>query len=259
MSLYAVMNAVSSPEESASRRSEILTALHHNDGLPDCGKVDSRSVDRLVYSIASTTMKDPTKSESIPIAEEQLRKVTIGEPNVVNSTIAIVDYDPVWPVLFEEEARRIRAALGERVLRVEHVGSTSVCRLAAKPIIDIVLVVADAADEAAYAPALEAAGYILRIREPDWYQHRMFRGPDRDINLHCFSDGCPEIERMLVFRDWLRANDVDRLLYKRTKRELAAKTWKYVQNYADAKTAVVEEILARAQNASGSKVRDVAT
>jgi len=64
---------------------------------------------------------------------------------------------------------------------------------------------------------------------------------------------------MLVFRDWLRANDVDRLLYKRTKRELAAKTWKYVQNYADAKTAVVEEILARAQNASGSKVRDVAT
>src|SRR6266705_3055189 len=65
-------------------------------------------------SIASTTMKDPTKSESIPIAEEQLRKVTIGEPNVVNSTIAIVDYDPVWPVLFEEEARRIRAALGEQ-------------------------------------------------------------------------------------------------------------------------------------------------
>ncbi len=181
MSLYAVMNAVSSPEESASRRSEILTALHHNDGLPDCGKVDSRSVDRLVYSIASTTMKDPTKSESILIAEEQLRKVTIGEPNVVNSTIAIVDYDPVWPVLFEEEARRIRAALGERVLRVEHVGSTSVCRLAAKPIIGVVLVVADAADEAAYAPALEASGYILRIREPDWYQHRMFRGPEAAI------------------------------------------------------------------------------
>src|SRR6266516_3948781 len=74
MSLYAVMNAVSSPEESASRRSEILTALHHNDGLPDCGKVDSRSVDRLVYSIASTTMKDPTKSESIPIAENNFGK-----------------------------------------------------------------------------------------------------------------------------------------------------------------------------------------
>src|SRR3989475_10113883 len=175
---------------------------------------------RLIHcyiSIASTTMKDPTKSESIPIAEEQLRKVTIGEPNVVNSTIAIVDYDPVWPVLFEEEARRIRAALGERVLRVEHVGSTSVCRLAAKPIIDIVLVVADAADEAAYAPALEAAGYILRIREPDWYQHRMFREPDRGINLHCFSDGCPEIERMLVFRDWLPPNAVNRLWYHRTK------------------------------------------
>src|SRR5262245_23877892 len=183
------------------------------------------------------------------MTEDHLRKITIGQPNILNSTIAVVDYDPVWPVLFEEEARRIRAALGERVLRIEHVGSTSVPRLAAKPIIDIVLVVADAADEAAYVPALDAAGYVLRIREPDWYQHRLLKWPDRKVNLHCFSDGCPEIERMLVFRDWLRANEVDRLLYERTKRELAAKTWKYVQNYADAKTAVVEEILARARNA----------
>ena len=194
-------------------------------------------------------MKDP-KSESVPTAEEQLRKVTIGEPNVLNSTITIVDYDPVWPVLFEEEAGRIRAALGDRVLRIEHVGSTSVPRLAAKPIIDIVLVVADTTDEAAYAPALETAGYVLRIREPDWHEHRMFKGPDTNINLHCFSEGCPEIERMLVFRNWLRANEVGRLLYERTKRELAAKTWTYAQDYADAKTAVVEEILARAQNES---------
>jgi len=144
---------------------------------------------------------------------------------------------------------RIRGALGDRVFRIEHVGSTSVPRLAAKPIIDVVLVVADTADEAAYLPDLEAAGYILRIREPDWYEHRMFKGPLTNVNLHCFSDGCPEIERMLVFRDWLRANEVDRDLYERTKRDLAAKTWKYVQNYADAKTAIVEEILARATRA----------
>jgi GrpB-like predicted nucleotidyltransferase (UPF0157 family) len=68
-----------------------------------------------------------------------------------------------------------------------------------------------------------------------------------DINLHCFSDGCPEIERMLVFRDWLRSHENDRLLYDRAKRELAAQTWKYVQNYADAKTAIVEDILRRAR------------
>jgi len=139
------------------------------------------------------------------------------------------------------------AALGERVLLIEHVGSTSVPGLAAKPRIDVLLLVTDSADEPAYVPALEAAAYVLRIREPDWYEHRMFNGLDTDINLHVFSPGCPEIDRMLLFRDWLRSNASDRRLYERTKRELARKDWRYTQNYADAKTAVVEEILARAR------------
>jgi GrpB-like predicted nucleotidyltransferase (UPF0157 family) len=178
--------------------------------------------------------------------EERLRKVTIGEPQQINSSIQIVEYDPAWPALFEKEATRIRSALGDRVLSIEHVGSTSVRGLAAKPKIDILLVVINSSDEAAYVPALEAAGYVLRIREPDWYEHRLFKGPDTDINLHCFSDGCPEIKRMLTFRDWLRSNEGDRLLYERAKRELAAQTWKYVQDYADAKTAIVEGILERA-------------
>src|SRR5262249_6635141 len=113
-------------------------------------------------------------------------------------------------------------------------------------IVDIVLVVPDSSDENAYVPSLEAAGYVLRIREPDWYEHRLFKGPDTNVNLHTFSEGCEEIDRMLAFRDWLRANDEDRERYERAKRELAAREWKYVQNYADAKTAVVQEILARA-------------
>jgi GrpB-like predicted nucleotidyltransferase (UPF0157 family) len=167
---------------------------------------------------------------------------------VVNSPITIVDYDPIWPDLFQREADRVRAALGERALQIEHVGSTSVPGLAAKPIIDILLVVADTSTEVAYVPALENAGYVLRIREPNFHEHRMFKRRDTNLNLHCFSIGCPEVERMLAFRDWLRANDSDRLLYDRTKRELAARTWKYVQNYADAKTSVVDEILARALN-----------
>jgi GrpB-like predicted nucleotidyltransferase (UPF0157 family) len=117
--------------------------------------------------------------------------------------------------------------------------------LAAKPIIDIVLVVADSANESEYAPALESTGYRLHIREPKWLEHRMFKGPDTDVNLHVFSLGCPEIERMLRFRDWLRSNAADRELYDRTKRALAEREWKEVQAYADAKADVVKEILSR--------------
>jgi GrpB-like predicted nucleotidyltransferase (UPF0157 family) len=113
-------------------------------------------------------------------------------------------------------------------------------------VIDIALVVVDSSDEPAYAPALEAAGYVLRVREPDWEQHRVFKDVDPNVNLHVFSPGSREVERMVGFRDWLRANPDDRELYLRTKRELAPRTWKYVQHYADAKTEVVEEILSRA-------------
>ena len=87
---------------------------------------------------------------------------------------------------------------------------------------------------------------MLRIREPDWHEHRVFKGPDTNVNLHVFSDGCPEIDRMLRFRDWLRTDQADRELYEQTKRELAAREWTYIQDYADAKTLVVEEIIARA-------------
>ena len=172
--------------------------------------------------------------------------MTVGELQPVSGQIELVDYDPAWPGLFAREAERIRAALGERVVLLEHTGSTSVPGLAAKPIIDMTLAVPDSSDEESYAPALEAAGYVLRIREPDWHEHRVFKGPDTNVNLHVFSDGCPEIDRMLRFRDWLRTDQADRELYERTKRKLAAREWTYVQDYADAKTLVVEEIIARA-------------
>jgi GrpB-like predicted nucleotidyltransferase (UPF0157 family) len=178
--------------------------------------------------------------------EEELRAITIGELKPLDAPITLVDYDPSWPSLFEREAARIRAALGERATLVEHAGSTSVPGLPAKPIIDIVLAVADSSDEEGYVPALEAAGYVLRIREPDWFEHRVFKGPDTNVNLHVFTAGSPEIERMLRFRDHLRAHAEDRLLYERTKRELAAREWRYVQHYADAKSEVVETILTRA-------------
>lgn len=183
-----------------------------------------------------------------PLTEEQIRARTVGELQLLAGTIPIVDYDPQWPELFEREAGRIRTALGRRVLRIEHTGSTSVPGLVAKPIIDVLLVVTNSGDEGSYVPALEAAGYLLRIRETNWYEHRMFNGPDTEMNLHVFSSGCPEIDRMLTFRDWLRSHDADRDLYARTKLALAQKEWEYVQNYADAKTAVIEEIIARARS-----------
>ncbi len=183
----------------------------------------------------------------VPLTEEQLRAAHVGELVPLNGAILLADYSPEWPRLFEREAARVRSALGERVLLLEHVGSTSVPGLAAKPRIDMLLVVPDSSDEPAYVPALEAAGYVLHIREPDWYEHRLFKGPDTDVNLHVFSSGCSEIDRMLLFRDWLRTHPSERQLYERAKRELASRTWKYSQNYADAKSEVVEEIIARAR------------
>jgi GrpB-like predicted nucleotidyltransferase (UPF0157 family) len=176
--------------------------------------------------------------------EEHLRRVTIGEPRRHDAPISLSEYDPGWPERFSREERRIRTALGPRALRLEHVGSTSVPGLAAKPIIDVLLVVDDSADEAAYVPALEAEGYVLRIREPDWHQHRLLKDADGEVHLHVFSVGSKEIERMVTFRDRLRTDSEARELYAQTKRELARRTWKYVQNYADAKSKVVESILA---------------
>ena len=191
-------------------------------------------------------------AKPMPSAEEQLADSWVdGDRPMLTGPVVLVDYDERWPQLYRREAERISGVLGDRMLLVEHVGSTSVPGLPAKPIIDIVLVVAVSADEPAYLPALQAAGYRLVIREPDWYQQRVLKGPDTNVNLHVFSAGCAEVERMLAFRDRLRAHDGDRDLYLRIKRELATRDWTYIQNYADAKTDVVTDILRRAGAGAG--------
>ena len=181
-----------------------------------------------------------------PTTDEELQAIWVEPVPRLDGPVTLVEYDPEWPALYAREEARIRGILGDRVVRIDHTGSTSVPGLAAKPIIDITMVVADPSDEASYVDALSAAGYRLVIREPEWLEHRVLKGPDTNINLHVFSPNDPEIQRMVGFRDWLRTHDDDRELYERRKRELAAQTWKYVQNYADAKTEVVEEIIARA-------------
>src|SRR2546422_316966 len=184
------------------------------------------------------------------MTEEELRRVTVGELKPHEAPITLVEYDLAWPKNFAREAKRIKTALRKQAILVEHIGSTAVPGLVAKSIIDILLVVANSADEPSYVPALEAAGYVLRIREPDWHQHRLFKGPDTNINLHVFTQGSEEILRTLMLRDWLRTSEADRELYARSKRNLASKKWKYVQNYADAKSEVIEEILERAKISS---------
>ncbi len=186
----------------------------------------------------------PERTSETPATWAERWPGAIGEPSRADGPVHLAEYDPAWPALYEREAARIRSLLGDRVRLLEHAGSTSVPGLAAKPIIDIELAVPDSADEPAYVPDLEAGGYVLHGREPDWFEHRLFRGSDPAVNLHVFSEGSPEIDRTLAFRDRLRTSDDDRRLYEATKRELAARDWVYVQDYADAKDQVVAAILA---------------
>ncbi len=183
--------------------------------------------------------------------EKRLRDVTVGEVKPLIGTICLEPYNAAWAKMYAGIETEIAKALGPKALRIEHVGSTSVEGLSAKPIIDVVLEVAQSADEAAYVPALEGMGYVLRIREPDWFQHRMLKSPNVEGNIHVFSAGCAETERMVTFRNWLRANEADRTLYEREKLRLAGKVWQHVQDYANAKTAVINEIMERALGKRG--------
>src|SRR6478609_3846677 len=145
--------------------------------------------------------------------------------------VVIVDYDPAWPQRFDDERVRIEAALGERAIAIDHIGSTSVPGLAAKPIVDICLTVADSGDEDAYVPALTAAGYELHIREPEFHEHRMFRTPARNVQIHVFTAGSSEITRYLLLRDRLRTDRADRELYESLKRTLAQRRWPTMDHY----------------------------
>jgi GrpB-like predicted nucleotidyltransferase (UPF0157 family) len=172
---------------------------------------------------------------------------------VEKRVLELHDYDERWPHIFAEHSRRIRAALttspndadsGELTLiEIEHIGSTSVPGLAAKPIVDIVLVVSDLAAEHTYLPALIAAGYVLRVREPG---HRLVRTPELDVHVHIYERGDQAVTDYLVFRDHLRADAGDRALYENTKRALIEKDWVDMNAYSDAKTDVISQIKARA-------------
>jgi GrpB-like predicted nucleotidyltransferase (UPF0157 family) len=175
-----------------------------------------------------------------PEFRAQLERVLVG--GLEQRPVVVVDYDPDWPARFELERERIRRALGPFARRIEHVGSTAVPGLAAKPIVDLAVGVDDPPDESIRA-AMEAAGYELRVDEPG---HRMFRTPERDVQVHVWPDSDPEIDRHLCFRDRLREDSEDRVAYAQLKLELAAREWEDVNEYAQAKSDLIDAIIARA-------------
>ncbi len=158
--------------------------------------------------------------------------------------LAIVEADPTWPQTFAQHEERVRAALGAAAREVEHIGSTSVPGLAAKPIIDILVIVDDITAEEEYLHPLLSTGYQLRVREPG---HRMVRTSALDVHIHILGSGDPERDEYLLLRDHLRRTGTDRALYERTKRELARSEWTDMNAYAEAKTAVITQIKERAR------------
>lgn len=168
--------------------------------------------------------------------------------------VEVVDPDPAWPDLYDALAGQVRDALGWRALAVEHVGSTSVPDLPAKPVIDIDLTVADPDDESAYVPALEAAGFELMVREPWWFGHRALRSNQPVGHLHVFGFDSPELIKHRLFRDWLRGTPSDRDLYGKTKRAAARASNAMGEDgmqYNARKEEVVREIYRRAFSAMG--------
>ncbi len=137
-------------------------------------------------------------------------------------TLRIAEPDATWPQRYGELEAEVRAALGDRVLDIQHIGSTAVPQLPAKPVIDIDLSVADPANEAAYIPELEVLGYVHWLTDLDWHQHRLLKRLDEPrVHLHVFGADCPEAVRHRMFRDWLIAHPEDRDRYAAAKRSAA--------------------------------------
>lgn len=189
----------------------------------------------------------PLPPSAPPLTPEQMASRAVGDRLAeVSRPITISPYDPEWPIRFAHEEKRIRSAMGDRVLLLDHVGSTAVPGLPAKDRLDIDLIVADPADEDAYVPALSEAGYTLRTREPHWYEHRCLWTADHDVNLHVFGPDCDEHLRHLIFRDHLRNNPADRDRYATAKQQAATDHPMHMAGYVAAKATVIIDILTRA-------------
>ncbi|WP_327002997.1 GrpB family protein [Dactylosporangium sp. NBC_01737] len=185
----------------------------------------------------------PEITERFHGSPEQLEAGLVGEVPQRWQSIVVEEYDPAWAGRFDAA----RSALVEAVdvVDIEHVGSTAVPGLAAKPVIDIDLTVADSADETSYVPALLRLGYRLVLREPWWHGHRMLVSAEEDVHLHVWPPGAPEPVRHRLFRDRLRTHPEDLELYAQAKRRLARDTVDRPGDYSLAKNDVIDAIFAK--------------
>jgi GrpB-like predicted nucleotidyltransferase (UPF0157 family) len=226
------------------RDSGAAAALHGRD---DPVRHDRRRVHDggLPAGVRAAGAPDVLQPDDHRVDEERDRyyeAVLIGGREPV--AITVVDYDDRWPRHFVRIAEQIRRALGRKALTIEHIGSTAVPGLPAKPIIDVLLTVAEVHDETAYVPELESIGFAMRVREPE---HRMLRTPARNVHLHVYEANRPEVRNYLELRDWLRVDADDRARYAAEKRHLAQRQWRDMNDYADAKTEVINDILTSAR------------
>jgi GrpB-like predicted nucleotidyltransferase (UPF0157 family) len=197
------------------------------------------------FSADSESHVSVWRKSELPVRRRADVTTTERVGGVKKRRLFLADHDPGWAREYAAHEARVRQALGGTAVQVEHIGSTSVPGLAAKPIIDILLTVPDITAEEDYLEPLVAHGYVLRVREPG---HRLVRTEQRDVHIHILERHDPAAADYVLLRDHLRVDQADRELYERTKRELLRRDWADMNDYADAKTAVIEEIKQRARS-----------
>ena len=168
-------------------------------------------------------------------------------------TLVIVDYDPAWVEMFEAEKTRILGVIGDKILAIEHIGSTSVPGLGAKPIIDILIGLRDLSDAALCIAPVESLGYdyitkfenIMPFRR---YFRKVRSDGEHTHHIHMVAISHDFWTRHLLFRDYLRTHPDDAAAYEKVKRELASQfTGETVNDYADAKSEIINAIMEKAR------------
>jgi GrpB-like predicted nucleotidyltransferase (UPF0157 family)/anthranilate/para-aminobenzoate synthase component II len=275
---HDVRLAEGSLAERVARTTVHATKSHHHQGVDRVGdglRVSGRSRDGLVEAIEvvpddeddwarwivgvqwhpEDTVRDDPAQRSLFEALVQLARIRSTRASASRPasgrSYAIVDPDPSWPERFEEEAAGIREALGDLAVRIDHVGSTAVPGLRAKPIIDVQVSLRSMSPRAPWRDALVAAGYAYRL-DPTSVDHEFVSRDDADgtrlVNVHLCPAGSEWERRHLWFRDRLRAHPDERDAYAALKDELAARHPDDVHTYSDAKTAFIRSVEAAARD-----------
>ena len=277
LTIHQVDPAPGSRLAAVTKAGSLASASHHHqgidrlaDGLVATGRTEDgliEAIERIVpdqqdtratwmvgvqWHPEETAEHDPAQQSLFDalflLARVRGARAKPGEREGRSRSFVIAPYDPAWPGLFEEESARIEAALGDQVTRVEHVGSTAVPGLGAKPVVDIQVSVRSMVPRTAYTDALVKLGYRWAL-DPWTDEHEFF---SRDVNggrafhVHVCGQGSEWEQRHVSFRDWLRDHPQDATAYERLKRDLAERHPRDPYTYTDEKSAFIREIEARA-------------